>query len=97
MWVWEDKKWPKFIDDNSTIVPRLEKCIQGVSPLKQLRNMLTLEQYLGWEAVVLLNKTLSSAKIKGELFYRDSVRSSIVNKLGISKGNKYPQQSDSMV
>ncbi|MEY8214611.1 MAG: DUF4172 domain-containing protein [Colwellia sp.] len=97
MWVWEDKNWPKFTYDNSTIVPTLEKCIQAVSPLKQLSKMLTLEQRLDWEAAVLLDETLSSAKIEGELFDRDSVRSSIVNKLGISKGNKYHQQSDSMV
>jgi len=97
MWVWEDKNWPKFTYDNAVIVPTLEKCIQAVSPLKQLSNMLTIEQRLDWEAAVLLDETLSSAKIEGELFDRDSVRSSIVNKLGISKGSKYHQQSDSMV
>jgi Fic family protein len=97
MWVWEDKNWTNFTYDNATILPTLEKCIQAVSPLKQLSKMITLEQRLDWEAAVLLNETLSSAKIEGELFDRDSVRSSIVNKLGISQGNKYHQQSDSMV
>ncbi len=97
MRVWENKNWPTFTYDNAAIIPTLEKCIQAVSPLKQLSNMLTLEQRLDWEAAVLLDETLSSAKIEGELFDRDSDRSSIVNKLGISKGSKYHQQSDSMV
>lgn len=97
MWIWEDKSWPNFTYDNAVILPVVEKCIQAVSPLKQLSKMLTLDQRLDWEAAVLLDETLSSAKIEGELFDRDSVRSSIVNKLGISKGNKYHQQSDSMV
>ena len=97
MLIWEDKNWPNFTYDNEAILPILEKCIQAVSPLKQLSNMLTIDQRLDWEAAVLLEETLSSAKIEGELFDRDSVRSSIVNKLGISKGNKFHQQSDSMV
>lgn len=97
MWVWEDKNWPNFTYDNTAILPTLEKCIQAVSPLKQLSKMLTLDQRLDWEAAILLDETLSSAKIEGEVFDRDSVRSSIVNKLGLGKGNKYHQQSDSMV
>jgi len=49
----------------------------------------------------LLDETLSSAKIEGELLDRDSVRSSIVNKLGLtkqlSKNKSFNLQSDSMV
>ena len=97
MWIWENKNWPKFSYDESSVIPVLEKCIQAVAPLKQLSEMLTLEQRLDWEAAILLDETLSSAKIEGELFDRDSVRSSIVNKLGIGKGNKFQKQSDSMV
>jgi Fic family protein len=97
MWIWESKNWPEFTYDHEAVIPILEKCIQAVSPLKQLSQMLTVEQRLDWEAAVLLDETLSSAKIEGELFDRDSVRSSIVNKLGISKATKYNQESDSMV
>ena len=73
-----------------------------MSPLKQLSECLSLEQRLDWEAAILLDETLASAKIEGELYDRDSVRSSIVNKLGIGKGNYSPvarvhQQSDAMV
>ncbi|MCL1051083.1 Fic family protein [Shewanella abyssi] len=97
MWIWQLKDWPNFTYDKATVIPKLESCIQAVSPLKQLSQLLSLEQRLDWEAAILLDETLASAKIEGELYDRDSVRSSIVNKLGIGKGNKFNQQSDAMV
>ncbi|GGI67129.1 cell division protein Fic [Shewanella hanedai] len=97
MWIWQLKDWPNFTYDKTIVIPKLESCIQAVSPLKQLSEFLSLEQRLDWEAAILLDETLASAKIEGELYDRDSVRSSIVNKLGIGKGNKFNQQSDAMV
>lgn len=102
MWIWQLKDWPNFTYDKSIVIPALESCIQAVSPLKQLSEFLSLEQRLDWEAAILLDETLASAKIEGELYDRDSVRSSIVNKLGIGKGSYSPvarahQQSDAMV
>lgn len=97
MWIWQLKNWPNFTYDKTIVIPKLESCIQAVSPLKQLSQLLSLEQRLDWEAAILLDETLASAKIEGELYDRDSVRSSIVNKLGIGKGNKFNQQSDAMV
>ena len=97
MWIWQLKDWPNFTYDTTIVITKLESCIQAVSPLKQLSELLSLEQRLDWEAAILLDETLASAKIEGELYDRDSVRSSIVNKLGIGKGNKFNQQSDAMV
>lgn len=101
MWIWESSNWPNFTYDNASVMPALEKCIQAVLPLKKLSELLTTEQRLDWEASILLDETLASAKIEGENFDRDSVRSSIVNKLGLHVGashkNKFNQQSDSMV
>lgn len=99
---WQLKDWPNFTYEKDIVIPALESCIQAVSPLKQLSEFLSFEQRLDWEAAILLDETLASAKIEGELYDRDSVRSSIVNKLGIGKGNtssvtKAHQQSDAMV
>ncbi|WP_267874903.1 Fic family protein [Shewanella psychropiezotolerans] len=91
------KDWPNFIYEKAIVIPALESCIRAVSPLKQLSEFLSFEQRLDWEAAILLDETLASAKIEGELYDRDSVRSSIVNKLGIGKGNRFNQQSDAMV
>jgi len=97
LYIWQQKDWPNFRYDKALVMPKLESCIQVVSPLKQLAKVLTHEQRLDWEAAILLDETLASAKIEGELYDRDSVRSSIVNKLGISKGSKFNKHSDAMV
>jgi len=97
MWIWQHQSWPSFRYDKALVLPKLESCVQAVSPLKQLSAMLSVEQRLDWEAAILLDETLSSAKLEGEHYDRDSVRSSIVNKLGIGKGKKFNQQSDAMV
>ena len=96
-YIWQQKYWPNFTYDKAIVMPKLESCIQAVSPLKQLAEILTHEQRLDWEAAILLDETLASAKIEGELYDRDSVRSSIVNKLGIGTGTKFNKQSDAMV
>lgn len=97
MWIWQQPNWPQFTYDKSQVLPALESCIQAVSPLKQLSEVISTEQRLDWEAAILLDETLASAKIEGEHYDRDSVRSSIVNKLGIGKGTKFNKQSDAMV
>lgn len=97
LYIWQNKNWPNFTYDQAAVMTRLESCIQAVSPLKQLSAVLSDEQRLDWEAAILLDETLASAKIEGELYDRDSVRSSIVNKLGIGKGSKFNKQSDAMV
>ena len=100
-YIWQSKNWPNFTYDNEKVIARLESCIQAVSPLKQLSNVLSHDQQLDWEAAILLDETLASGKIEGELYDRDSVRSSIVNKLGIRTGNKFKlkfnKKSDAIV
>ena len=101
-YIWQQQDWPNFTYDTAIVMPKLESCIQAVSPLKQLAEVLTHEQRLDWEAAILLDETLASAKIEGELYDRDSVRSSIVNKLGIGTGStslatRVHKQSDAMV
>jgi Fic family protein len=98
-WIWQNPDWPIFTFNEKALLPHLERCIAVVAPLKHLGEALTQEQRLDWEAAILLDETLSSAKIEGELLDRDSVRSSIVNKLGLAAGQaiKFNQHSDTMV
>ncbi|MDP2561407.1 DUF4172 domain-containing protein [Psychrobium sp. 1_MG-2023] len=63
MWIWQHNNWPNFIYNSAAIMPRLESCIQTVSPLKQFSELLSLEQRLDWEASILLDEILASAKI----------------------------------
>jgi Fic family protein len=96
-WIWQKSDWPNFSYDEKAVMPALERCIQIVAPLKRLGTVLTEQQRLDWEAAILLDETLSSAKIEGELFDRDSVRSSIVRKLGLGVGIKFDKHCDGAV
>ncbi|MCJ8268837.1 MAG: DUF4172 domain-containing protein, partial [Psychrosphaera sp.] len=96
-WIWQQSDWPNFSYDEKAVMPALERCIQMVAPLKKVATVLTEHQRLDWEAAILLDETLSSAKIEGELFDRDSVRSSIIRKLGLGVGIKFDKHCDGAV
>jgi len=89
MWIWQQNNWPDFNYDAQAILPVLEKTVQAVSPLSALANTLSLDKQLQLESQILLEEALSSAKIEGEILNRESVRSSIANRLGLGKINKY--------
>lgn len=97
MWVWERPDWPRFHYDAAQILPHLEHCVQHIAPLKDLAGSLELEQRLDWESAVLLDETLATAQIEGESLDRDSVRSSIANKLGIGTVTRFDRSTDGLV
>ena len=97
MWIWQDKNWPNFYYDSNKVIPVLEETIRAVSPLALLSKELEPTKQLELEAQVLLDEALATAKIEGEILDRESVRSSIVNRLGISKPTRLSKSSQSFV
>ena len=97
MWVWEQDSWPNLTYDSTRVLPHLEKCVQQVSPLKTLAQSLAFEQRLDWESAILLDETLATASIEGEQLDRESVRSSIANKLGIGTVSRIDRFTDGLV
>ena len=97
MWVWEQESWPNLTYDSERVLPHLEKCVQQISPLKTLAQSLAFEQRLDWESAVLLDETLATAGIEGEQLDRESVRSSIANKLGIGTVSRIDRFTDGLV
>lgn len=97
MWIWEQPDWPLLTYDEKTLIPYLERCIQHVAPLKALAATLEFEQRLDWESAILLDETLATARIEGELLDRESVRSSIANKLGIGCASRLDRHVDGLV
>ncbi len=91
-WIWQDNNWPDFQYDAQLVIPVLEQTVRSVSPLCTLAKNLSQEKQLQLESEVLLDEALASAKIEGEILNRESVRSSIANKLGLGKGKNNPQQ-----
>ncbi len=91
-WIWQDNNWPDFQYDAQLVIPVLEQTVRSVSPLCTLAKNLSQDKQLQLESEVLLDEALASAKIEGEILNRESVRSSIANKLGLGKGKNNPQQ-----
>lgn len=83
MWIWQQNDWPNFKYQTDDILSALEKTISSVAPLVLLADELDQTKQLELESQVLLEEALSTAKIEGELLDRDSVRSSIANRLGV--------------
>ncbi|MBE9527373.1 MAG: DUF4172 domain-containing protein, partial [Proteobacteria bacterium] len=84
-WIWQDNNWPDFQYDAQAVMPVLEQTVRSVSPLCILAKNLSQDKQLQLESEILLDEALASAKIEGEILNRDSVRSSIANKLGLGK------------
>lgn len=97
MWVWEHDNWPDLSYDATRVLPHLEKCVQQIAPLKTLAQSLSFESRLDWESAILLDETLATAGIEGEQLDRESVRSSIANKLGIGAVTRIDRSTDGLV
>jgi Fic family protein len=85
MWIWQQQNWAEFSYRSDEILPVLEKTVKAVSPLVLLARELEQEKQLQFESQILFEETLATAKIEGELLDRESVRSSIANRLGLGK------------
>ncbi|NOQ35642.1 MAG: DUF4172 domain-containing protein [Methylococcaceae bacterium] len=85
MWIWQQQNWPEFSYNSDKILPALEKAVKAVSPLTILAQEVEQEKQLHFESQILLEETLATAKIEGEILDRESVRSSIANRLGVGE------------
>lgn len=97
MWIWQQKNWPNFEFNAEIVLPVLSNVISHVSPLMLLANELDQDKKLALESKSLLDEALSSAKIEGEILDRDSVRSSIANRLGIGKVGQMSRNSEAFI
>jgi len=97
MWIWQQNNWPNFEYDAEIVLPLLSDAISHVAPLMLLANELDQEKKLVLESKSLLDEALSSAKIEGEILDRDSVRSSIANRLGVGKVGQMSRSSTAFI
>ena len=96
-WIWQNNNWPKFSFQAETIMPELENVVRAVTPLNILASELNQEKQLTLESLVLLEETLSTAKIEGEMLDRESVRSSIAKRLGVGQVKRTSRSAEAFV
>ena len=97
MWIWQQENWPEFEFDSNKVLPILEEAVRAVSPLVLLANELDLHKQLELESQVLLDEALSTARIEGEILDRETVRSSIANRMGIGRSTRMSKSSQAFV
>ena len=88
-WIWQDKSYPHFEYD----LKRLDKLIESIS--RKQGELMVLSKMIGQEYLqqsqlnALENEIISSSAIEGEMLDRDSVKSSIKEKLDIETSQSY--------
>jgi len=85
MWIWQHKDWPNFYWDEKAVSTQLAsaRLTQGkLLGIIQTINQQTVGQM---DAIILTEQAIDTSAIEGEILDRDSVRSSIANRLGVKQ------------
>ncbi len=96
-WIWQHPQWTHFSFQADLILPYFEQATAKVAPLNLLTAELNKHKQLTLESRILLEETLASAKIEGELLDRESVRSSIARHLGLAETNRTSRSAEAFV
>lgn len=94
-WIWESKQFPNFTYEKVN----LEKLNYKFGQLKMIENFMNQQTSNELLLDVLINETISTSAIEGEILQRSSVHSSInkILKLGLEDDYSYTVQSDNLV
>ncbi len=85
-YIWQSESWPDFIWDSARLIEPLSQCrlLQG----KLLGRLASINTEMKLEACaeLLVEETVHTAFIEGEMLNRSSVRSSVFRRLGLDAG-----------
>jgi len=98
-YIWQRKKWPHFTWDEQSILPLLSIARLKQGKLIQKVHSLLANDLTRVEAIVLEEETLQTARIEGEKYNPESVRSSIHRRLGLDYAGlpKVEQHIDGLI
>lgn len=82
-WIWQYENYPNFTYQFDKLEHLLQKIAMEQGYLLALSQTLSQETILQRQCDALLNETLSTAAIEGEILNRDSVKASIAQKFGL--------------
>ena len=88
-WIWQDKSYPNFEYDAKKLDILIEAISRKQGELMVLRKMISFETLQESQLNALENEIISSSAIEGEILDRDSVKSSIKEKLAIEIPQRY--------
>lgn len=88
-WIWEDSQYPNFIYDRKVLDPLIQKVTLEQGKLIAYLSVMDQHNIKQKQLQTLENEIISSCAIEGEILNRDSVRSSIKEKLGLKEDTHY--------
>jgi Fic family protein len=96
-WIWQNNNWQHWDIDYAIFQKQIEQVVRATAPLQMLTNELSEDNKLKLSEKVILNESLKSSYIENEVLDRESVRSSICNKLGLNTHLHSPKSITSFV
>lgn len=88
-WIWEYDEYPNFKYDKEKLEPLLRDIVYEQGKLKSFMLLMDKESTKYSLAQTLENEIIASCEIEGEILNRQSVRSSIKQKLGLESEEHY--------
>ncbi|GJM07419.1 MAG: cell division protein Fic [marine bacterium B5-7] len=82
-WIWKNKDWPNFYWDERSLAPLVAKVRLSQGKLLGITQAIYHEAAKEMDALILAEQAVETSAIEGEHLNRDSVRSSIANRLGL--------------
>ncbi len=82
-WIWEQEDYPNFTYNSKKINPLIQKVSLLQGQLITFTSFLNEENLRKRQFIALSDEAINTSAIEGETLNRDSVRSSIANKLGL--------------
>ncbi|CAA6814259.1 MAG: Filamentation induced by cAMP protein Fic [uncultured Sulfurovum sp.] len=92
-WIWQDKNYPHFEYGSKKISTLIESISMKQGELRAFSKILGKESLEQSQLNALENEIISSSAIEGEILDRDSVKSSIKEKLGIEVPQYYKEKT----
>jgi len=89
-YVWQHENWPHFIWNSESLLPLIGQARLRQGKLLTQLNGLGFKLIREAQAEILIEETIETSAIEGEHLNRESVRSSVVRRLGLSSVNLPP-------
>ncbi len=83
-WIWEDKDWPNFTWDHGKLQPALSEARQLQGKLLGMMQSFNEDTREHQSLQAMMDEMITTSAIEGSVIDRDSVRSSIYQRLGIN-------------
>ena len=91
-WIWEQDDYPHFSYDREVLDPLMQKITLEQGKLIAYLSVMDTQNIKQTQLNVMENEIIASCAIEGEMLNRESVRSSIQEKLGLKEDARYRER-----